>query len=353
MMNQIESLDKLFTISDALTTYFMHGEQRGMKGADRAKQSAAAFIIPAFGDLEVKKLTAKRIENWLYELANSPKRLRTRAGKPQAYATAPQTEDEKRARRDTANRILTILKAALNHAVDKRLIILSDPAWRKVKPFRGTSRPRIRFLQPIEAARLVNSCPPDFKDLVRAALLTGARFGELIRLKARDFNPSHNISTLFVAESKSGKPRHVILTAEGIALFEELTVTKHPDDLIFTRHYVQSQKRDSRGHFAEVDQRTEGAWNHGQNTHYMRQACNAAGLEYISFHELRHTYASMLVNAGCHLVYIASQLGHADTKMVEKHYAHLNDYAKAAAINAAMPVLGIVEPAKIQKLKLG
>jgi len=85
----------------------------------------------------------------------------------------------------------------------------------------------------------------------------------------------------------------------------------------------------------------------------MLTACKAAGLEYISFHELRHTYATMLVNRGCPLVFVANQLGHTDTRMVEKRYGHLKDDAKAAAILAAMPTLGIVEPPKVTKLKLG
>jgi integrase len=41
----------------------------------------------------------------------------------------------------------------------------------------------------------------------------------------------------------------------------------------------------------------------------MQEACEAAGLEPLTFHELRHSYASLLVNAGCPLVYVAAQFG--------------------------------------------
>jgi integrase len=80
--------------------------------------------------------------------------------------------------------------------------------------------------------------------------------------------------------------------------------------------------------------------------------CKALGFK-TTFHGLRHTYASMLVNSGCPLFVVARQLGHSDTKMVEKRYGHLAPSFIADSVRAAMPELGILEPAKIQKLKLG
>ena len=60
--------------------------------------------------------------------------------------------------------------------------------------------------------------------------------------------------------------------------------------------------------------------------------CEKAKIERLTFHELRHTYASALVNRGVPLVFVAAQLGHRDTKMVEKHYGHLCDEARTRAI---------------------
>jgi integrase len=85
----------------------------------------------------------------------------------------------------------------------------------------------------------------------------------------------------------------------------------------------------------------------------MLRACKAAGLEDVSFHELRHTYASALVNNKCPLPVVAQQLGHTDSRMVERHYGHLVPGYVADMVRAAMPTLGIVEPAKVQKLRIG
>ena len=52
----------------------------------------------------------------------------------------------------------------------------------------------------------------------------------------------------------------------------------------------------------------------------------------IAFHELRHTYASHLAQAGVDLLTISKLLGHADTRITSKHYAHLADRTLAAAV---------------------
>src|SRR5439155_21461176 len=108
----------------------------------------------------------------------------------------------------TANRVLTVLKAALNQAWREGRVS-SDEAWRRVKPFRNVDAPVVRYLKEDECVRLVNASPDDFRPMVRAALLTGCRYGELVALRVSDFNP--DAGTLSVHTSKSGKRRHVLL----------------------------------------------------------------------------------------------------------------------------------------------
>ena len=59
-----------------------------------------------------------------------------------------------------------------------------------------------------------------------------------------------------------------------------------------------------------------------------------------TFHILRHTYASSLAMRGVPMGVIAAQLGHADTRMTERHYAHLAPNYVADMIRAALPILG-------------
>ena len=81
-----------------------------------------------------------------------------------------------------------------------------------------------------EAKRLINAADPatGFRDLVHAGLLTGARYGELCALTVRDFHRGK----LAIHQSKSGKPRDIVLSDEGVAFFEQLTAGRDPAALM-------------------------------------------------------------------------------------------------------------------------
>jgi integrase len=329
-----------YTVAQAIHDYFKDGKRRGMKGVERAEWSARAHILPALGDLDVAKLTRHKIEDWLTTMAESPKRKRTKVGATEpALAAAPKTDEEKRARKDTANRVLTILRAALNHALDRRRV-QDGSAWRTVKPFRNVASARHRFLSSEEMVRLVNVCPPDFRRLVQAALFTGARYGELCRMKVQDFDATSG--TVLVAESKSGKPRRIVLTSEAQAWFKSETAGRAAGELLFTRTGVERRKRSEVG----------GAWGKSDQSRFMAQACKAAKLDKLSFHELRHSYASILVNGRVPMAFVAAQLGHSDTRMVDKHYGHLAPNAVTEAIRTLVPDLGLAEKSKVENLRI-
>jgi integrase len=82
----------------------------------------------------------------------------------------------------------------------------------------------------------------------------------------------------------------------------------------------------------------------------LSEACRAAKISpAASFHTLRHTYASLMVMDAVPLMVVARNLGHADTRMVEKHYGHLATSYIRDAIRSAKP-LGIGEPPKVVPL---
>ena len=90
----------------------------------------------------------------------------------------------------------------------------SADAWRRVKPFKNVSAARVRYLTIAEATRLINACQGEFRHLVRAALETGARYSELARLKAADFDP--DAGTIAIGKSKTGKGRMSVLTKRAL-----------------------------------------------------------------------------------------------------------------------------------------
>ncbi|CAK9252640.1 unnamed protein product [Sphagnum jensenii] len=204
------------------------------KGLSVAKAIVNAHIIPALGMIRLDRLTTKRISDWMKNLAAAPARLRTgKSAKERNVSEVDENTDHDivRRRRASVNRVLTVLKAALNYAWREGKIA-SDTPWRKVKPFRNADAPVIRYLSEAECIRLINACVSDLRAMVQAALLTGCRYGELVILRVSDFNP--DTRTLAIRTSKSGKPRHVVLTDEAGEFFQAAVIGKESNALIFT-----------------------------------------------------------------------------------------------------------------------
>lgn len=299
------------TVSEAanryLTWYRIH-----RRAHRETEHSVRAHILPVLGPIHIDALTSSQIRTWLDTLAAMPARVRSKKHSVKATYRAPAlTEDEKRARRASANRILNVLKAMLNSAFHNGLVA-DDSSWRKVKPFPKVDEARIRFLDDAQAARLCRACPPDLRALVRAALLTGARHGELAALRTQDVNIRDE--KIYIAQSKSGRPRHIPLNKEGVALFHELLTESTGDTLVFKKANGK-------------------AWGKNHHARPLKAASKVAKIDpAIKFHELRHTYASHLAQAGVDLLTISKLLGHADTRITSKHYAHLADRTLAAAV---------------------
>jgi integrase len=108
-----------------------------------------------------------------------------------------------------------------------------------------------------------------------------------------------------IAQSKSGKSRRIPLTDEGRTLLGTLADGKPEGALLLTK---------SGG----------SHWGKSEQSRRIREAFKGAKIDPpISFHALTHSYASSLVEAGTPLAFVADALGHTDTRMVGKHYAHL------------------------------
>ena len=177
----------------------------------------------------------------------------------------------------------------------------------------------------------MNACAPEFRPLIQAAFLTGARYGELCRMTVGDLDLE--AGKLFIAVSKSHESRHVVLTDEAQTFFAQHTAGRPNDDLVFRR--------------------ADGKpWGSSHQRRRMEAACRAACIRpSIWFHILRHTHASRLAMHGVPMGVIAHQLGHSDTRMAEKHYAHLAPSYVADTIRGNFPALGIVEKSALTTLR--
>jgi integrase len=317
------------TVKAAVDAYIEFLEAK-RKSAQFSRYAADAFILPVLGDTEVQDLTKDQIENWHHDLAKAGARIRVKKGEEQRFKEIADPEEHQRRRRSTANRILTVVKAALNKAWRERKVP-TDAAWRAVEPFKGVDAARVRYLELAEATRLLNASDQDFRRLARGALETGARYGELIRLKVTDF--SHNSGTVSIRKSKSSKSRHIHLTEDGVSFFRSITAGRSGTAFMFVKENGEPWKKD-----------------HQKDP--MRDACERAKVDPpMGFHGLRHTWASHAVMNGVPLMVVAKNMGHSDTRMVEKHYGHLAPSYVADAIRAGAPRFGISSSGNVEQLR--
>jgi len=321
-----------YTVENAMEDYFkwLEGEGKSADAIEDARYRYEASIKPKLGSLKIEKeLTAEKIRSWRDALAKSAPRLRTKEGEKQQHREVPedetpeQAEDRIRARRASTNRVWTMLRAALNHAFNEKKISRADE-WRRVKPFKGVDKSRARYLSIAEAKRLINVCETDFRALVQGALVTGARYGQLRKAVVANFNP--DAGTLRTSTRKGDgteKEHYITLNKEGVAFFRQMCAGRTGSELIFIKD-------------------DGSAWQKSQQDRRMEEACKQAKITPpLGFHQLRHTWASHAVMNGTPLLVVAKNLGHADTRMVEKHYGHLAPSFVADAIRAGAPTFNI------------
>jgi integrase len=310
-----------YKVRDAIAAYLL--ELEGRASYTDARTRLHAYALPALGDKHVDKLTGETLRHWHRDLAKAPRRVRTKRGAAEHDTRAIDLDDPEalRRRKVSANRLLSLLKAALNYAFTEGNAA-SDAEWRRVKPFKDVNQPRASYLTLAQCERLLKAADSQFGLLVRAALETGARYSHLARLRVSDYNPDSG--TLHIrAQSRPGKQGrgfHIVLTDDGQAFFNQLVAGRAGSEPLLRRE-----------------------WNPSDQQRRMRAACERAKIDPpVGFHQLRHTWASHAVMAGMPLPVVAKNLGHSDTRMVEKHYGHLAPSYVAEAVRKHAPKFGKV-----------
>jgi integrase len=168
-----------------------------------------------------------------------------------------------------------------------------------------------KFMTPSEIRRLLAGCQisphPYLYFIVKLLLLTGARVGELRNARWSDIDEQRCIWT--VPMSKSGRSREIFLSSEALATFRKVKKTAAflgvgdlPEGYVFTNPRSKT-KYDS----------FYAAWY---------KVVRAEKLEDVRIHDLRHTYASLLINNEVSIYEVQRLLGHSNITMTQR-YAHL------------------------------
>jgi len=261
------------------------------------------------------KTFKEMMEKYLDEYASkkiSEKSFRGYAKKPISYLgdyllaeVTPKIINEYKTRRRndgigpaSLNRELATMKKAFNLAI-------KEWEWMKDNPVSKVSmeeenNKRDRWLTVEEEGRLLRVCSPWLKELVIFALNTGMRLGEIISLEWKAVDLFRRTVTVF--KSKNKKPRTIPVNNTIFEMLKGKAKVKSISGLIF--HSATHTKL----HITSVD-------------HAFKKAVKRAKIEDFHFHDLRHTFATRVVQSGKDLYQVQKLLGHESPSMTQR-YAH-------------------------------
>jgi integrase len=221
----------------------------------------------------------------------------------------------------TVNRLLILLRYMFNLAIRWHTagVVANPTATQKLKRL---SNHRERFLSAEETQQLiaaVNQSPnPQLRFIIPFLLLTGARKREVLDARWRDVDKERSFWRIPI--TKSGRERHVPLSAAAITLLQRIPRTKK-SEWVFVNPKTHTP-------YVSIFY----SWN---------TARTAARLGDVRLHDLRHSFASFLVNAGCSLYEVQKILGHASVNMTQR-YSHLSQHS---LLRAAEHAGNMVSPA--------
>ena len=276
----------LLTVRAATETYLIVLTGQNPRTAADTKGRLEKHFLPKFGSQLVSSLTKTKLDGWLTSMIKP-------SDDPEAV----------RRSKDSANRVLSMVKALLNHAVrDPANHITDDSAWRLVKPFHGVSKPRDIRYTAVEVRKLIDSAAnQETANVITGCYLTGARYGELAETRISHFDADNG--SLRINDGKTGS-RNVILQSSAINFFKVVTKDRSADEYIFVRN--------------------DGTrWKRSDQTRPIKEALKLAGLPPEgSLYALRHTYVSMAIEGGMPLNVIAENCG-TSVRMIEKTYSKI------------------------------
>ncbi|MFM0726230.1 site-specific integrase [Paraburkholderia strydomiana] len=279
---------KSTTVSDACRLYVAN--RRSEKGAANANDAEGRFKRLVYGhrigSIDLSKLRTLDVEKWRDEQSAMDDE-------------AADEESEKRAK-DSANRNLTALKAALNYAKKHRLVS-TDIGWKEVNKHKQVGARRNGWLHAEERKRLLDAMQNDLRTLSLALLHIGARPGELANADAADFDRSAGVLNL---TGKTG-PRKVYLSSAALEFFAALTKDKIGNAPLLTQ--------------ADGQRWTAPAWGVA-----FREAREAAKLPDAVLYCMRHTYISEAIARGLDVFTVAKLTG-TSVAIIQSNYGAITD----------------------------
>lgn len=209
----------------------------------------------------------------------------------------------------TVNRYRALIVTIFNRAIEHGAIS-TNPAT-PIKPLEENNK-RDRHLSPSEVAAFfgaLDSRPRNVANALRLLLLTGARKGNVLSMKWDDVNLDQRVWN--IPRTKSGKALRVPLNESAVrVLRNQLQLKEHENPYVFPGN--------QRGTCLTT---VHNIW---------KDLCAALGLQDFRVHDLRHTFASLVVQQTGDLPGLSKLMGHHSPTMTARYAHHADDHLRNA-----------------------
>jgi len=331
-------------------TYLPSGVRKSTM--DSYRRSFNNHILPELGAIPLDALTREKVKTFVASLVQKryTRTLMIVTKDENGKKKSEMKVVERPLSRASIRIILAELTAVLNHAKEDG-IIATNPSGRmgrlykqapvmheEIQPLTHTEVPVF-----LEAARLYY---PEYFVLFLCAIHTGMRSGELAGLQWPDidFNAMflvvrRNFTRGRIEKTKTDQIRRVDLSDTLLHELDALKRHRQEEYLARGKNELPEWVFLSPGRIIWEDGRPVGRKEgtpvdmYNVKNRYFNKCLEKAGLRRIRFHDLRHTFASLLIQNGESLAYVKEQLGHSSIKMTVDVYGHLVPGANRKAVN--------------------
>lgn len=276
-------LGNTITIEQSLKDWLKKAERHCQRSTIRGYNSAVYHhLIPAFGHLKLKELTATHVEDWLDTLELSNKRI---------------------------NNVLSPLRLVFKDAYFDQLIEKNPMDRVRFLPIE--QREPKPFTQ-LEITQVLDQMQGQARNIFQFAFYSGLRTSELIGLRWQDIDFANN--RFYVRVAVVGRREKTTKTSAGLR-----TVDLNQQSL---EALLNQQTYTECSHRVFHDDKTGQPWLCDQaiRKRLWIPALKAAGLPYRNPYQTRHTFASMMLSQGENPLWVAKQMGHKDWGMIRKVY---------------------------------
>ncbi|AYN25720.1 site-specific integrase [Buttiauxella sp. 3AFRM03] len=285
-------------------------EEKAHKKSLNADKSRIKFWLQYFAGMNLSEITEDKIYSAVKGMINRSVEIKWQMSVDAAKRKGKEIPalKPKEAAQGTKTATLAFIKSLLRAAERDWKVLERAPVIKVQTP----KNRRIRWLEPHEALRLIDACVEPLKSVVEFALSTGLRRSNILNLEWQQIDMQRKVAWIHPEQSKSNRAIGVALNDTACAVLKRQIGNHHRWVFVHQQECTSPQGRKMPA-VRKMSGSFSARW---------KLALKNSGIEDFRFHDLRHTWASWLVQAGVPVSVLQEMGGWESIEMVRR-YAHL------------------------------